>query len=173
MTSAPSPDGRRILVAVVTGDVGARIQAWREQHDSEQAGRLPPHATLCYWAPAVEPEVMERQVRHAFPRGFDVDLGEVRKGTNDQETLYVEVVDSSRLDGALEKLYDGTHVTLPKRRDQWLWHVTCVRESRGRDQDALMGAAKDLGPLTPWTVDTVAYMELQGSAYMTLATWRF
>jgi hypothetical protein len=172
MTSTLSPEGRRILVAVVTGEAGDRIQAWREQHDPEQARRLPPHATLCYWAPAVAPETLERQVRHAFPAPFDVCLGEVRKGDNDQETFYVEVLDREPLDSALACLYDGTYVEMPKRRDDWLWHVTCVRESRGRDQDALMVAAKELCLDVPWTVDTVAYMELQGDTYAQLASWR-
>ena len=171
MTSAPSPDGRRILVAVVTGEVGDRIQSWREKHDPEEAKRLPPHATLCYWAPEVEPETLERQVRHAFPAPFEVRLGDVRKGDNDQETFYVEVVDREPLDGALACLYDGTHVEMPRRRDGWLWHITCVRESRGRDQDALMAAARELCLDAPWSVDTVAYMELQGDAYVQLACW--
>lgn len=173
MTSTPSPEGRRILVAVVTGEPGERIQAWREKHDPEQAQRLPPHATLCYWAPDAEPDVLERQVRHAFPAPFDVRLGDVRKGTNDQETLFVEVIDREPLDRALATLYDGTHVTFPDRRADWLWHVTCVRESRGRDQDALMRAAQELclGD-APWTVETVAYMQLQGGAYVTLASWK-
>ncbi len=171
MTSTPSPEGRRILVLVVTGEAGRRIQAWREQHDREQAKRLPPHATLCYWAPTVAPDVLERQVRHAFPRPFDVHLGHVIKGTNDQETFYVDVVDREPLDDALAALYDGIYVALPERRPDWLWHVTCVRESRGRDQDALMAAARELCLDVPWTVDTVAYMELQGGAYTWLACW--
>jgi hypothetical protein len=138
MTSAPSPEGRRILVAVVTGHAGEQIQRWREQYDPEQAKRLPPHATLCYWAPVADVENLEEQVRHAFPVPFDVRLGPVRLGTNDQQTMYVEVVDRSPLDEALVRLYDGTHVEMPVRRGDWLWHVTCVRESRGRDQAALM-----------------------------------
>jgi 2'-5' RNA ligase superfamily protein len=172
MTGAPSPDGRRILVAVVTGDTGARIQAWREEHDPEQAKRLPPHATLCYWAPPVLPERVEQQVRRAFPAPFDVRLGRVRKGDNDQETFYVEVLDRKPLDRALACLYDGTHVALPERRPDWLWHVTCVRESRGRDQEALLAAAESLClEDTPWTVNQIAYMQLHGDAYVPLACW--
>ena len=55
-----SPPGRRVLVAVVTGEAGVRIQTWRERHDPEQARRLPPHTTLCYWAPVVKPELLEK-----------------------------------------------------------------------------------------------------------------
>ena len=171
MTSTPSPEGRRILVAVVTGEAGLRIQEWREQHDPEQAKRLPPHATLCYWAPTVAPDLLEQQVRHAFPAPFDVRLGEVRHGTNDQETFYLEVLDREPLDNALDLLYDGAFVEMPERRKDWLWHVTCVRESRGRDQEALMQAAQALKIDVPWTVYTVAYMEFRGGAYSWLAFW--
>jgi len=174
MTSKPSPPGRRILIAVVTGEAGRRIQAWREQHDAEQARRLPPHATLCYWAPTVEPELLERQVRHAFDAEGtpSVRLGEVRKGDNDQETLYVEVLDTQPLNSMHARLYDGAFVPLPGR-DGWLWHVTCVRESRGKDQEALWAAAQSLDLKdAPWTVDTVAYMELRGDRYESIATWQ-
>ena len=170
MTSVPSPEGRRILVAVVTGEAGERIQAWRLQHDREQAERLPPHATLCYWAPTAEPEQLEQQVRHAFCAPVDVRLGAVGQGDSDQRTFFVEVQDTSPLDDALVRLYDGTHVSLPPV-DHWRWHVTCVRDSRGRDQDALWAAAKDLTIDAPWTVDTVAYLELKGGAYSTIASW--
>jgi hypothetical protein len=174
MTSKPSPPGRRILVAVVTGEAGNRTQSWREKHDPEQARRLPPHATLCYWAPTVESELLERQVRHAFDAegAPTVRLGEVRKGDNDQETLYVEVLDTAPLNAMLARLYDGTHVPLPGR-DGWLWHVTCVRESRGKDQAALLEAAKSLDLSdAPWTVATVACMELRGDRYESIATWQ-
>ncbi len=172
MTSDPSPQGRRILVAVVTGEARERIQDWRDQHDPEQARRLPPHATLCYWAPSVEPAFLEQQVRHAFPTSFEVSLGSVHKGTNDQETLYIEVIDREPLDRALSRLYDGAYVAFPERSRNWLWHVTCVRESRGRNQEALLEAARSLHLHdAPWKVDTVAYMELQGDAYVTLALW--
>ena len=171
MTSTPSPGGRRILVALVTGEAERRIQVWREQHDPEQARRLPPHATLCYWAPTVASDLLERQVRHAFPKPFQVHLGETRKGTNDQETFYVEVLDREALDAALDLLYDGTYIDLPERRKDWLWHITCVRESRGQDQQALMAAARELHLNVPWTVDTIAYMELRDDVYSPLASW--
>ena len=106
--SEVSPPGRRVLVAVVTGEVGARIQAWRERHDPEQAARLPPHTTLCYWAPVVEPELLERQVRHAFDRPVAVRLGSVHEFDNQDHTFYVEVLDTADLDAARARLYDGT-----------------------------------------------------------------
>src|SRR5262245_9151246 len=93
----PSPEGssprRRVLVAVVTGEVGRRIQAWRERYDIVQATRLPPHATLCYWA-SVEPNAaLAAQVRHAFPAPIEVRLGAVREFDNAEHTFYVEVLD--------------------------------------------------------------------------------
>src|SRR3954464_9676265 len=90
-----SQPGRRVLVAVVTGEVGARIQAWRERHDPEQARRLPPHTTLCYWAPVVEPDLLERQVRHAFDRPVAVRLGSVHEFGNQDHTFYLEVLDTA------------------------------------------------------------------------------
>jgi 2'-5' RNA ligase superfamily len=174
MTSKPSPPGRRILIAVVTGEAGRRIQTWREKYDPEQARRLPPHATLCYWAPTVEAELLERQVRHAFEAEGTptVRLGQVRKGDNDQETLYVEVIDTAPLNAMHFRLCDGTFLPLPGR-DDWLWHVTCVRESRGKDQVALMQAAQSLDLSdAPWTVETVAYMELRGDRYEPVTTWQ-
>ena len=172
MTSMPSPPGRRILVAVVTGAVGKKIQAWRRKHDPRQAERLPPHATLCYWAPVVEAEILEQQVRHAFPGRISVSLGGVLVGDNDQETFYVEVLDSRALEKAHARLYDGAHVALP-HRNGWLWHVTCVRDSRGRDKQALMAAAQELHFNEDWTLDTISYMELsEDGRYQAVATWR-
>jgi hypothetical protein len=169
-SSTASPQGRRILVAVVTGAAGERIQRWREQHDPREARRLPPHTTLCYWAPAVDPSLLERQVRHAFCAPVRARLGSVHEFDNDQLTLYVEVLDSGPLDDARERLYDGSVLALPGHRP-WTWHVTCVRESRGRDREALLGAAAALRLDEPWQVDTVAYLELQGDRYEPLATW--
>jgi 2'-5' RNA ligase superfamily len=171
MTSTPSPPGRRILVAVVTGVVGQKIQAWRRKHDPRQAERLPPHATLCYWAPVVEAELLEQQVRHAFAGRISVSLGGVLVGDNDQETFYVEVRDSRALERAHARLYDGTHFALP-HRNGWLWHVTCVRDSRGRDKQALMAAAQELRINEDWTLDTISYMELgEDGRYAAIATW--
>jgi len=169
--SAPSTDGRRVLVAVVTGEAGARIQAWRERHDPEQARRLPPHATLCYWPPVVEPAVLEPQVRHAFDRPICVRLGAVHEFDNPDRTFYVEVQETAGLDAARARLYDGTHLQLPGRAD-WSWHVTCVRYGRMCDLDRLRRAAAELTLGIAWDIDTVAYLELRGGVYRPLATWR-
>lgn len=175
METAPEPStssqGRRVLVAVVTGEAGARIQAWRARHDAVQARRLPPHATLCYWAQDAEPEQLERQVRHAFAEPVAVHLGAVREFDNGEHTFYVEMGDTDRLDAARRRLYDGAHCLLPPLRE-WTWHVTCVRDSRGRDRDALRRAAADLARDSSWTVDTIALLELRDGVYEPVATWR-
>lgn len=175
MTLLPFPSqvsqpGRRVLVAVVTGEVGARIQSWRERHDAEQARRLPPHTTLCYWAPTVEPSLLERQVRHAFDRPVTVRLGSVREFGNKDHTFYVEVLDTAPLDDARARLYDGTFLELPGRPD-WTWHVTCVRYGNRRDLDELRRLATELEIDAPWQVDTIAYLELRGDRYETVAEW--
>jgi hypothetical protein len=169
-SAEPSPQGRRILVAVVTDSAGAIIQAWREKHDSAQARRLPPHTTLCYWAPPAESPLLERQVRHAFADAVQVTLGRIREFENEEETFYVEVLDTNGLNRARKRLYDGTFLELPSRAE-WTWHVTCVRDSRGRDKDALRLAAAELPPSMTWTIDTVAYMELRGDCYEPLAMY--
>ena len=115
VSSESSPAGRRVLVAVVTGELGERIQAWRQRYDPEQARRLPPHATLCYWAPTVEPDLLERQVRHAFDRPISVRLGGVHEFGNQDHTFYVSVEETAALDAARLRLYDGTHLELPGR----------------------------------------------------------
>jgi 2'-5' RNA ligase len=169
-SSAVSPDGRRIMVAVVTGEAGDRIQRWRERHDPEQARRLPPHTTLCYWTPDVDLDRLERQVRHAFAGPVEVTLGGVREFDNDQHTFYIDVLDTGALDDARRRLYDSTHVALPGYRE-WTWHVTCVRESLGHDLDVLRAAAANLRVESRWKVDTVACLELRGDRYEPLATW--
>jgi 2'-5' RNA ligase len=169
--SESSQPGRRVLVAVVTGEAGARVQAWRERHDPEQARRLPPHATLCYWPPTVEPELLERQVRHAFDRPVAVRLGGVHEFGNQDHTFYVEVLDTADLDAARTRLYDGTHLELPRRPD-WTWHVTCVRYGRDRDLAELRRQATELTLDLTWQVDTVAYLELRGDRYESVAAWR-
>lgn len=168
--SEASPQGRRVLVAVVTGPPGQQIQRWRETHDPQQARRLPPHVTLCYWAPA-DGATLERQVRHAFANPVTVRLGGVRQFDNGEHTFYVEVLDTAPLDDARRRLYDGTHSTLPPLK-QWTWHVTCVRNANGRDPDHLRRAAADLRLNTAWSIDTVAYLELRGDIYEPIATWK-
>ncbi|GEM_PF-991133 len=171
MTGDPvSPQGRRVLVARVTGEAGERIQAWRLQHDPGQARRLPPHTTLCYWPPAGDSAVLEAQVRHAFPAPVTVHLGAVKEFDNTDHTFYVDAHNTATLDAARTRLYDGTHVALPGRT-QWTWHVTCVRYGRERDLAALRAAAASLSLNLPWVIDTVAYLELRGDRYEPLCEW--
>lgn len=176
MSEEPRPVGaslsaRRVIVAVVTGEVGARIQAWRERHDPEQARRLPPHTTLCYWAPTVEPDLLERQVRHAFDRPITVRLGAVHEFDNTDRTFYVEVQETAELDEARARLYDGTHLELPGRPD-WTWHVTCVRYGIRRDLDELRRLVAELSIDAPWPVETITYLELRGDRYEPIAEWQ-
>ena len=165
-----SPPGRRVLVAVVTGEAGVRIQTWRERHDPEQARRLPPHTTLCYWAPVVKPELLEKQVRHAFDGPVAVRLGAVHEFGNADHTFYVEVLDTEALDAARTRLFDGTFLELPGRQS-WTWHVTCVRYSHTRDLHELRRLASELTLDCVWEVDTVAYLELRGDRYEPVAEW--
>lgn len=169
-SSSASPQGRRVLVAIVTGEQGDRIQRWRTEHDPEQARRLPPHTTLCYWAPDLPLSAFEKQVRHAFAEPVEVRLGAVRGFANDQGTLYVEVLNTGQLDRARRRLYDGTHAALGEAGD-WPWHVTCVRDTRGWDRDALLRHAGRLDACGPWKVDRVALLELRGDAYTPLGVW--
>ena len=166
-----SPPGRRILIAIVTGPVGEAIQRWREEHDPEQALRIPPHATLCYWAPALDPAVLGEQVRHAFPETVPVRLGIAKVFDNRERTIYLPVEETEGLDRARDRLYDGRFAVLPKDRD-WEWHVTCVRRTRSRDLDPLLAAARSLPAGAEWTIDTVGYMELRDGQYEPLATWK-
>jgi 2'-5' RNA ligase len=169
-SSVQSPQGRRVLVAVVTGDAGERIQAWRQKHDPAQARRLPPHVTLCYWVPDISLDALERQVRHAFAKPVAVRLGGVHEFDNDEHTFYVEVLDTGDLDRARARLYDGAFAALPPLRE-WTWHVTCVRNARNRNAHELRAHAQRLAPDARWTVDTVSCMELRGDLYQPLATW--
>lgn len=169
---AESPQGRRVLVARVTGEAGERIQDWREQHDPDQARRIPPHATLCYWLPAdVDMTLLDAQVRHAFPESISVRLGGVHEFDNVDRTFYVEVREADLLDEARERLFDGSHLALPGRDRHWTWHVTCVRKSIGRNVAALREAAAGLELERGWVVDTVACLELRGNRYHDVRTW--
>lgn len=171
MSMSSSPQGRRVLVAPVTGRPGARIQAWRELHDPEQALRLPPHATLCYSPPAVDPAVMEAQVRHAFPSALTVRLGSAQEFANYDHTFYVPVLETAALDAARVRLFDASSVALdgPAR---WTWHVTCLRYGRTRNLEEVRRAAAELAVECIWRLDTIAYLELRGKRYETVAEWR-
>ncbi|HEU0163397.1 MAG TPA: 2'-5' RNA ligase family protein [Thermomicrobiales bacterium] len=170
-----SPDGRRVLVAVVTGKVGETIQAWREQHDPEQALRLPPHATLCYWAPEIEQiDLLGAQVRHAFDRPIAIELGGVHEFDNDDGTFYIEVNGTAELTEARHRLFDGSHLQLQGRSD-FTWHVTCVRYPDNAKREELRVAAESLSVAIAanpvWTIDTVAWLQLRDGIYQPLATW--
>jgi 2'-5' RNA ligase len=160
-----------VLVAVVNGEAGRRIQQWRERHDPAQAVRLPPHVTLCYWAAGLDEEALARQVRHAFTPHPRVRLTTVHEFDNEEHTFYAAVTASDSLDAARRRLYDGTHCALPTLRE-WTWHVTCVRDSRGRDLDELRRAAATLDLDLDWEIDMVAWLELRDDRYAPVATWQ-
>jgi 2'-5' RNA ligase len=169
----PSPQGRRILLAIVTGEAGARIQRWRETHDSEQARRYPPHATLCYWVPE-DSSGLDAQVTHAFPAPVTVGLGGPRLFDNPDRTLYVDVQRHHALDEARMRLFDGTHLSL-SGRNEWTWHVTCLRRTAERtDEDVaelLASARRDLTLDCEWVVDEVAHLVLDDDRYRRVRTW--
>lgn len=169
---AESPQGRRVLVALVTGEAGEIIQDWRLRNDPEQARRIPPHATLCYWIPDVSMDALDAQVRHAFPEPILVRLGGVEEFDNVDRTFFIEVHDTGQLDEARERLFDGTVVDLPGRDRHWTWHVTCVRKSIGRNVAHLREAAQALNLETGWTVDAIACLELRGDCYHELVRWK-
>ena len=175
MTEQDSPNGRRVLVAVVTGALGELIQRWREQYDPEQARRLPPHATLCYWAPDGEDaEALDRQIRHAFTSPVEVRLGGVHEFTNRDGTFFIEVGDTDALNAARTRLYNATHLALTGESD-FTWHVTCIRYPDDSRREELRLAAAELtsqiaaNPV--WTVDSIALLQLRGDRYEPLKTW--
>jgi hypothetical protein len=168
-----STNGRRVLVAVVTGEPGERIQAWREEFDPTQARRLPPHATLAYWA-AVDPGDEDRfnaQIRHAFPAPVPVRLGEVHEFDNEDQTFYVEVCDTDALDAARVRLFDGRHFAFPEQRQAWDWHVTVVRYGRKVNLDVIRANTDALRLDAAWHVDTIAWLELREGIYHELRRW--
>ncbi|MFN8523941.1 MAG: 2'-5' RNA ligase family protein [Chloroflexota bacterium] len=165
-----SPDGRRVLVAPVTGPIGERIQRWRALHDPSQARRIPPHATLCYWVPTGDVEALDRQVRHAFDRPVTAHLAGVREFGNADRTVYVEVGDAEELDRAKERLYDGLHVSLDGRRP-WTWHITCIRYGHIADPTVVDAARRDLEISSAWRLESVALLELRQGVYEPVATW--
>ncbi|MGB3329060.1 MAG: 2'-5' RNA ligase family protein [Thermomicrobiales bacterium] len=171
----PSPNGRRVLVAVVSGSLGEAIQTWRQQHDPQQARRLPPHATLCYWAPPLEDaDALDRQVRHAFATPVAVTLGGVHEFTNRDGTFFIEVQDTDALNAARARLFDGRFCPLDGQQD-FTWHVTCVRYPEEAKRETLRDAARALtatiAQAPVWTVDTIAWLELRDGVYQPLRTW--
>lgn len=175
MSDTPSPNGRRVLVAVVTGPLGEAIQTWRQEHDPQQARRLPPHTTLCYWAPPVnDADALDRQIRHAFPGPVAVTLGGVHEFTNRDGTFFIEVRDTDALDDARTRFFDGTFCPLDGQQD-FTWHVTCVRYPDNAKRADLRDAARSLtdtiAEAPTWTIDTIAWLELRNGVYESLRTW--
>src|SRR5919199_3136319 len=167
------PVGRRVLVATVPGEMGERIQAWREKYDPKHALRLPPHLTVCYRPPVEAPLAsLEAQVRHAFRAPVPVRLGPVFVLAHREAPLAVSVHDTRELDAARQRLFDGAHVELGGRHE-WPWHITCVRYGHSRDRDALLAAAAtELALDHRWLIDTISYLELRNGRYEPVAEWR-
>lgn len=164
-----SQQGRGILLAIVTGEAGERIQRWRQAHDAEQARRYPPHATLCYWVPD-DIDALDAQVRRAFPQPVEAALGGPHIFDNEGRTMYVEVLDHDALDLARERLTDGTHLDLPGR-EGWTWHVTALRRTEGVSPEVLAAAEHKLAIDAPWRVEEIAYLVLVGDEYERRRTW--
>lgn len=166
-----TPRGRRVLVAVVPGQLGAQIQAWREKYDAKQAARLPPHLTLCYRPPDESLEALAAQVRHGFPRPIAVRLAGVFVLPHREAPLAVQVVETQELDAARRRLFDRTYVEMGGR-DDWPWHITCVRYGHSRDRaDLLRAASRELALDNPWTISCVSYLELRDGRYESVAQW--
>jgi 2'-5' RNA ligase len=162
---------RRVLAVIVSGEMGARIQTWREAHDARRAQLLPPHMTLCYRAPHVPQPLIEAQVRYAFPHPVVVRLGGVRELPNRDRTLVVEVLDAAELDRARRRLFDSTNAAMGGYRE-WPWHITWVRYGIKRDSAALLALAEhDLRFDTAWSIDTVSLLELRAGRYESVAEW--
>jgi 2'-5' RNA ligase len=162
---------RRVLVAVVPGAAGARIQEWRTAHDPWRARLLPPHLTLCYRPPHAPLEHIGAQVRRAFPQPIKVRLGGVGELPNRDRTLVVLIQDTAALDRARRRLFDGTHVEMGGYRE-WPWHVTWIRYGVRCDCIAKLKLAEHaLRFDEPWLIDTISLLELRDGRYVSVADW--
>ncbi len=162
---------RRVLVAVVPGEAGARIQHWREEHDAWRARLLPPHLTLCYRPPHAALELIEAQVRYAFPSPVRVMLGCVGQLPNRDGTLVVRIEDAAELDAARKRLFDATHIAMGGYRE-WPWHITWIRYGVKCDSAAKLALAEDaLRFDQPWIIDTISLLELRSGRYEAVAEW--
>ena len=162
---------RRVLVAVVPGDLGERIQAWRERYDARQAARLPPHLTVCYRPPEAPFEAVAAQVRHAFVAPVPVRLGAVFVLGHPEAPLAVSLHETEPLDLARRRLFDGTHTQMGGRHE-WPWHITCIRYGYKRDRDELLtAAASELALDAAWLIDRISYLELRDGRYQPLVEW--
>jgi hypothetical protein len=170
-SATPSPQGRRVLVVVVTGAAGERIQQWRVAHDPEQARRIPPHTTLCYWVPPdLDIKALGRQVRYALEEPVGVCLGAVRRFTGGDGSLFIELAAAEGLDAARRRLFDGTFAVVGEA-SAWPWHVTCVRSPSEERAAELLAPAEELAHLGETSVERVELLELQGDRYVSLASW--
>src|SRR5437762_3074431 len=142
---------RRVLVATVRGELGDRIQTWRERYDPKHAARLPPHLTLCYRPPVdATLDAVEAQVRHAFQSPVPVRLGPVFVLQHREAPLAVSVENTLALDASRKRLFDATHVAMGGR-EEWPWHITCVRYGYNKDRETLLAqAAQELCLNAPW-----------------------
>ena len=171
MTS--SRDGRRVIVAPVTGEVGDRLQKWRERHDPEQARRLPPHTTILYWAniDTADEAALSAQIAHAFPHAIDVTLGTVHTFANADSTYYVDVSQTDALNEARTRLFDRSRLTLPEQRQEWDWHVTVVRYGIRHDPAALAPYLPELTLNSTWHIDRLLWLELRDGIYHEVGRW--
>ncbi len=162
---------RRVLVAIVPGEAGARIQQWREEHDPWRARLLPPHLTLCYRPPHAPLSDIQAQVRHAFPSPVRVMLGDVGQLPNRDGTLVVLIREAEQLDEARRRLFDGTHVEMGGYRE-WPWHVTWIRYGLKSDSAAKLALGEHaLSFDQPWLLDTISLLELRNGRYEPVAEW--
>lgn len=164
---------RRVLIVTVRGEVGAQIQSWRERYDPTHAARLPPHLTICYRPPVDAPlDAIEAQVRHAFPSPVPVKLGGVFVLEHREAPLVVSVLDTALLDTSRQKLFDGTHAQMGGRQE-WPWHITCIRYGYNKDRETLLqAAASELCLDAAWTIDEVSCLELHDKRWRSIADWR-
>jgi 2'-5' RNA ligase len=169
---APSESPRRVLVAVVPGAAGEQIQHWRAAHDPWRARLLPPHLTLCYRPPDAPLELIESQVRHAFPEPVTVRLGGVGELPNRDRTLVVLLESTTELDAARGRLFDATHAPMGGYRE-WPWHITWIRFGVKCDRPAKLALARNaLNFQQPWTLDTISLLELRDGRYAPRAVWQ-
>ena len=170
------PVGRRVLVATVRGELGERIQRWRERHDAKHAKRLPPHLTVCYRPPVDVPlERLEAQVRHGFPR-----TGNGPPGRSDSSSTIAssrsrwQSYETEALDAARHRLFDERYVEMGGRHE-WPWHITSVRYGHNRE-DLRRPASAWPKPTCAWTppgrLTSISYLELRNGRYAPVAEWR-
>lgn len=160
-------------MAPVTGALGDHIQAWRLKYDPQQAERLPPHATVLYWANLEDDQdaALEAQIRHAFPGPVEVHLTEVKQFLNPDQTRYIEVTETNDLDAARARLFDCTHLLLPEQRQTWEWHVTIVRYGIKADMSVIKPAISQLSLQKTRVVDTLLLLELRDGIYHEVTRW--